>query len=443
MAPLRHFSCSSSKNNKVFITLNLLLFSLLLSSAAQSIDPPRKQLFLDQPKSSTHNKNQTKLIKSSSSKNQTNLHKPTSEFLSSSSSSKTNNKTNLLKSPLLLIKDKLSSQLIKKHLNSTSSSKPSNSTKSTSGTKSSIDLSKLPSSPKNKTTKPISTKLPKSPVQLNQNKSKTPDKQQQQLKSTTTTDKKPISIKSQKKVQPSWIDEDDDEDIVSGLTDLPSKFQETIYPDFKQMTSTSKDYLKKANKEITKGMNPIVGKKYAASMASAISFVFIIIPLVLVFLLCNRIKSYFSLQKLLIFIQAYLAIYFSILCISSLVTGLEPLRFFYSTSQSTYICLQVLQTLAYVLYLLLLLMYLVLVFSTDTGSGSKLLGLAQTIVGYAVGLHYYMTVFHHVVLRQPPKTNWKVHGIYATCYLVICLLATADRTKKSYLEASGEENKKN
>lgn len=88
-------------------------------------------------------------------------------------------------------------------------------------------------------------------------------------------------------------------------------------------------------------------------------------------------------------------------------------------------------------------MYLVLVFSTDSGLGSRMLGLAQTFVGFAVGLHYYVTVFHRVVLRQPPKTNWKIHGIYATCFLVICLLNGVDRRKKAYVEEGGEEGKKN
>lgn len=88
-------------------------------------------------------------------------------------------------------------------------------------------------------------------------------------------------------------------------------------------------------------------------------------------------------------------------------------------------------------------MYLVLVFSTDCGLGSKMLGLGQTFVGFAVGLHYYVSVFHRAVLQQPPKTNWKVHGIYATCFFVICLFATADRRKKTYLEDGGEEGKKN
>ncbi|KAL9820453.1 hypothetical protein AtNW77_Chr4g0319851 [Arabidopsis thaliana] len=188
---------------------------------------------------------------------------------------------------------------------------------------------------------------------------------------------------------------------------------------------------------------PYFGNKYAPTIASVVSFVFILVPLLLVSLIFNRFKAYFSLQKILIFIQIYLSIYFSILCLSSLVTGIEPLKFLYATSSSTYVCLQILQTLGYVFYLLLLLMYLVLVFSTDCGLGLKVLGLAQTFVGFAVGLHYYVAVFHRVVLRQPPKTNWKIHGVYATCFLLICLLSNAERRKKEYLEEGGDEGKKN
>ncbi len=254
-------------------------------------------------------------------------------------------------------------------------------------------------------------------------------------------EEKPKQQKTQRPPQPSWIDQEEDADLVAELRDLPSKFQQHLMPDLERLSTTSRAYIFKANKEITNGFKPIVGNKYAPTIAPVISFAFILLPLLLVSLLFNKIKAYFSIQKILIFIQVYLSIYFSILCLSSLVTGLEPLKFFYSTSQSTYIWLQVLQTLGYVLYLLLLLMYLVLVFSTDCGMGSKLLGLLQTLVGFAIGLHYYVTVFHRVVLHQPPRTNWKVHGIYATCFLVICLFSRAERRKKAYLAEGGEEGK--
>jgi hypothetical protein len=221
------------------------------------------------------------------------------------------------------------------------------------------------------------------------------------------------------------------------------RFQQTLIPDLEKISTTSKAYITKYNNQFTKNFNPIVGKKYAPTIATAISCAFILLPLLLVSLIFNRFKSYFSLQKVLIFIQVYLAIYFSILCVTSLVTGVEPLKFFYATSQSTYVCIQVLQTLGYVFYLLMLLMYLILVFSTECGLGTKMVGLAQTFVGFSVGLHYYVAVFHRTVLRQPPKTNWKVHGIYATCLVLVCLFSNADRRKKAYLEESGEEGKKN
>lgn len=248
----------------------------------------------------------------------------------------------------------------------------------------------------------------------------------------------------QKPAKPSWIDEDPEEDdLIKEFRDLPSKFHQTLLPDLERISTSSKAYLNRANKEITEGFKPIVGNKYAPTVASFISCAFILLPLLLVSLIFNRIKAYFSLQKILIFIQVYLAIYFSILCLSSLVTGLEPLKFFYATSRSTYVGLQVLQTLGYVLYLLLLLMNLVVVFSTECGVGSKMLGLGQTFVGLSIGLHYYLSVFHRVVLHQPPKTNWRIHGIYATCFLVICVLAGAERRKKAYLQEGGEEGKKN
>lgn len=408
--------------------------------------PPKKTTSLSTKnhtkliKPSVSSKNLTKLIKPSlSSKNQTKFTKPS---LSSKNQTKLTKASNSTKAASGLF-----SKTVFKKLNSTSkikkvnsTSKAVNSAKLTSfSSKKSTDLLKL-STPKNKTTKTTTSKdsqsrLDKKSHELESGK---PDKNQK-------AGKKPAQQKTKKQTQPSWIDqEDDQDDLVSGFTDLAdfANFQKTFIPDLEKFSTTSKAYLNKANKEITEGFKPFVGNKYAPTIATIVSCAFVLIPLILVSLLFNRIKAYFSLQKLLIFIQVYLAIYFSILCISSLVTGIEPLRFFYATSQSTYVCLQVLQTLGYVMYLLLLLMYLILVFSTECGLGSKLLALGQTILGFAVGLHYYMAVFHRMVLHQAPKTNWKIHGMYATCFLLVCLFATADRRKKTYLEVGGEEGKK-
>jgi hypothetical protein len=379
----------------------------------------KNQTKLAKPSLST--KNQTKLIKtgSLSTKNQTKITKSTNSTKATPTPS---NSTSQLK--------KLNSTSQLKKLNSTSKAAANSAP-----TKKTSDLLKLGPST-NKTTKPTSTKQTQSLVdkKVGDTESQKQNKNQKQTSPKKTT---------QTKKQQSWLDQDDEDDLVSELRDLPSKFHQTIIPDLERLSITSKKYLTQANKDLTKGFKPIVGSKYASTIASTVSFAFILIPLLLVSLVFNRIKAYFSIQKILIFIQVYLSIYFTILCLSTLVTGLEPLKFFYATSQSNYVCLMVFQTLGYVLYLLLLLMYLILVFSAECGMGSKMLGLGQTLVGYAIGLHYYVAVFHRVVLHQPPKTNWKIHGIYATCFLVICLFANAERRKKAYLEEGGEEGKKN
>jgi len=383
---------------------------------------PKNQTPLIKPTLSS--KNQTKTVKSSNlnpSKNQTKTIKPGSPNSNKNQTklAKTKTKTALLTDTEVVVKKLNSTTSKSKKLNSTSTKTPSP-----------LDLAKTSGAGgKNKTTKVTVTK----------------DKEaSKKTKLDETESHKKIGGSNKKQSQPSWVLEDEvDDDLVSEFKDLPMKFQQTLIPDLERISSTSKQYITKANKEMTKGFKPYVGNKYAPTIATLLSCAFALIPLLLASVLFNKIKAYFSLQKLLVFIQAYLAIYFSILCLSSFITGLEPLRFFYSTSRSTYLCLQVLQTLAYVLYLLLLLMYLVLVFSTDSGLGSKFLGLAQTFVGFSVGLHYYMTVFHRVVLKQPPKTNWKIHAIYSTCFFLICVIAGADRRKKTYLEEGGEEGKKN
>ncbi|KAJ8765457.1 hypothetical protein K2173_014579 [Erythroxylum novogranatense] len=417
----------------------------------------KNQTKLIKPNSSP--KNQTKLLKTNlPTKNQTKLKsvnstKATSTSVLSKTELKKLNSTSLQKkystSKVVNSTKATSTSLLSetelKKLNSTSlqkkysTPKASNFTKTdtTSSTKKSSDLIK-PGSPKNKTTKPTSTNQnpsPKVSYTESQKQNKTPKSTKQDPKTTQgQANKQPMSLG----------DQEDDDDLISEFRDLPSRFQQTIQRDFESISITSKKYMTKANKEMTKGFKPIVGNKYASTIASIASVAFVLIPLILALLIVNHLKAYFSIQKVLIFIQAYLSIYFSILCLTSLVTAVEPLKFlFNTTSQSTYFCLMILQTLGYILYLLLLLMHLVLVFSTASGLGSRLLSLGQTLVGFAVGLHYYVAVFHRAVLHQPPKTNWKVHGVYATCFLSICLFAKADRRKKTYLEEGGEERKKN
>ncbi|KAL9673642.1 hypothetical protein QQ045_029903 [Rhodiola kirilowii] len=98
------------------------------------------------------------------------------------------------------------------------------------------------------------------------------------------------------------------------------------------ISQTSKAYLSKANRKMTRNFKQLIGIKYASATANFVSFAFIILPLILISLLVSHIKTYFSLQKLLIFINIYLFIYLSMLSLSAVVTGLEPLHFLFATS---------------------------------------------------------------------------------------------------------------
>ncbi|KAL5705288.1 hypothetical protein ACHQM5_023613 [Ranunculus cassubicifolius] len=409
---------ASMVRKSALVYLVLFLFaSLVVSTLSSQSQPHRRRRMLAmeiEENEEVKPKKKTILVVS---KNQTKPIKPTITKTTNSTKS-----TTLVKPSINKLNSTSTKSLHSTKLNSTSLKK-------------SLDLSK-PNIPKNKTqSTTILTQTEKKPkVQINS----------QTTKIQSLTEKKPTATAKktqQKPIRPLWMDDEDD-DLVSEFRDLPSKFQQQLLPDIQRISKSSRAYINQANKEISEGFRPLVGKQYAPTIASAVSCIFIFVPLILVSLIFNRIKAYFSLQKILIFIQVYLSIYFSILSFASLATGLEPLKFFYASSQSSYICLQVLQTLAYVFYQLLLVMYMILVYSTDTGLGLKVLGLAQTIVGFAVGLHYYVAVFHRAILHQPPKTNWKIHGIYSTCFLVICLLANAERRKKAYLEEGGEEGKK-
>ncbi|KAK8673045.1 hypothetical protein V6N13_111401 [Hibiscus sabdariffa] len=349
---------------------------LLLNKKTSDFSPKKNPTKL-----SNSPKNQTKLIKSSnlSTKNQTKLVK--SSNFSPKNQTKHSKPTNSTKAPKTTVSQLTHKQL--KKLNSTTSK--------TTKTTNTSDLLKLNPS-KNKTVA---------------DKKRTDSTTAQSFKTQKNSiqGKKPTTqIQKQQKKQPSWIEDEDDSDLVSEFRDLPTKFQKSLIPDLERISTTSKTYITKYNKEFTKQFKPYVGNKHAPTIAT-------FYPNLPLDLLLNPLPHF--------------------------------LKFFYATSPSTYVCLQVLQTLGYVLYLLLLLMYLILVFSTESGLGSKMLGLGQTFVGFAVGLHYYVAVFHRVVLHQTPKTNWKVHGMYATCFLAICLFARADWRKKAYLEEGGEEGKKN
>ncbi|XP_066384315.1 uncharacterized protein [Miscanthus floridulus] len=247
--------------------------------------------------------------------------------------------------------------------------------------------------------------------------------------------------------------EEGTDDLISEFRDLPSRLQETLMPDLARLSHHSKAYLSAANAGIADGVRPILGGRWAAVAASAVAVAVLLLPLFMLTALVLRMGPYLPLlHRALLLAQAYLAIYFATLALAAAATGLEPLRFFHAASPAAYAWTQAAQSLGFMGYLVLQMVDLVAVFSgaaspEDDGNGdaAKALGLAQMVVGLAVGLHYYAAVFHRAAAGEAPRANWRVYAVYAACFAIVCACARAERRKKAYLagtDGAAEEWKK-
>ncbi|MCO5548869.1 hypothetical protein L7F22_002331 [Adiantum nelumboides] len=241
---------------------------------------------------------------------------------------------------------------------------------------------------------------------------------------------------------------EDEYDIIHELADLPTKFQETagkvadhLRPDVMKWKDTSKVYFNFANQRITESFSPLIGKQYAPFFASMISYGILLLPLIVVIVLFDHIKALFSLQKVLLFINIYLAAYFATLWLASFIIGLEPMSFFYLNSLSSYLSLQLLQGLGYFVYLTLQTANVFHSFTSDTLAG-KLTSALQWTVAMAIGLHYYVTVFHPAIASKPPHTSWKSYAVYTAAFFVLCLFARIKWVKKQYVIAGSNINDK-
>lgn len=155
----------------------------------------------------------------------------------------------------LPIKKKISNNLSSKNQTKTiKNGSPKNQTKL-------LNLTNTISLPKNK------TKLIKPTTTSTKTKFNSTSKPSNSTKPTSLKTKPNDSNKEsivQKPIQPIWVDvEIGDDDLISEFTDLTTRFQENLLPDLEKISSTSKIYIKRANKEITNNVAPIVGKKYA------------------------------------------------------------------------------------------------------------------------------------------------------------------------------------
>ncbi|CAN5965558.1 unnamed protein product [Sphagnum jensenii] len=241
---------------------------------------------------------------------------------------------------------------------------------------------------------------------------------------------------------------DVDSSGVTLLQDLPTNFQQTVgavashvIPQIQQISDQSMNSFDKINRNLASSFLPWIGEKYAPIIATLISYCLLLPPLALVLFLCERIHAILTLQKVLLFINIYLVTYFAILLIVALGLGSEPTAFLDQYSPFGYLILQLLQAFGYMIYMLLQTADVIITCATGSPIG-KTSAVIQWLLALMVGLHYYVTVFHRAMAKQHPHISWKFYGFYSLSFLVCCLLARTQQSKKEYIPLGDETTDK-
>jgi len=241
---------------------------------------------------------------------------------------------------------------------------------------------------------------------------------------------------------------DVDSSGVTLLPDLPTNFQQTVgavashvIPQLQQISDQSMNSFDKINRNLASSFLPWIGEKYAPIIATLISYCLLLPPLALVLFLCERIRAILTLQKVLLFINIYLVTYFAILLIVALGLGSEPTAFLDQYSPFGYMILQLLQAFGYMIYMLLQTADVIITCATGSPIG-KTSAVIQWLLALMVGLHYYVTVFHRAMAKQHPHISWKFYGFYSLSFLVCCLLARTQQSKKEYIPLGDETTDK-
>ncbi|BBM97823.1 hypothetical protein MPTK1_1g08630 [Marchantia polymorpha subsp. ruderalis] len=243
--------------------------------------------------------------------------------------------------------------------------------------------------------------------------------------------------------------DDDYPDFLDEFLRFPERLQESaehlktnVRPDWDRLSTNGKDLFNQANEQIKESFTPLIGRDYAPVVAYLVSYGLLLLPLGLVMFLFERVRAIFSLQKVLLFINIYVAAYFAALVAAAFVLGSEPMDFFRNFSPSSYIFLQLLQAFGYIMFIILQTFDLI----TTCSSGriaAKLSAALQWVVVVAVGFHYYVTVFHRAMAKAKPLTSWKIYGLYSASFTILCAFARIERGKKQYIiQESGQETTK-
>ncbi|XP_024383531.1 uncharacterized protein [Physcomitrium patens] len=203
----------------------------------------------------------------------------------------------------------------------------------------------------------------------------------------------------------------------------------------------TKTHFVKVNQDLASTITPFLGNRHAPAVASVISYCLLLLPLALIFFVCEQVREFLTLQKAILFANIYLAVHFELLLVAALGLGSEPMEIFHEFSTSSYLVLQLVQAFGYILYLTLQTADLTLAYAEGTAI-AKSTSTVQIVVASVIGVHYYITVFLKATQGVAPTTSWKAYAFYSIAFMTLCLLGRIHRGKKQYHSVGNETTDK-
>eukprot|EP00850_Spirogloea_muscicola_P024177 SM000465S16653 [mRNA] locus=s465:6613:8513:- [translate_table: standard] len=246
--------------------------------------------------------------------------------------------------------------------------------------------------------------------------------------------------------------EDDDsfDDFINEVREIPrnlpqitegikNKTQEHLGKHIGKIANSGQEALSKAHSHISDHIGQYVG----AVGSTIVSFTLLLIPLALVIFALERIRAIFSLQKVLLLANMYIAAYCFTLLGAWFIIGYEPMKSLKQSSDANFIFLQLLQALAYSVYLLLQMLAACLACRKGTDIYVRASSGVQLFVALCVGLHYFVAVFQRAMRDQPPKITYMAYLTYFISFTILCLLAQVRKTKAEALRTGAINGKQN
>ncbi|GBG92884.1 hypothetical protein CBR_g57642 [Chara braunii] len=230
------------------------------------------------------------------------------------------------------------------------------------------------------------------------------------------------------------------EPVQKTFSGLHKKTRESVFPKMGQAKDLGVKIFEQTHSSLNEGLTPLLGKNYSPIVSTLIAYGMLLVPLIITIFIVERVRAVLSIQKLLLFANAYLTAYSVTLLCLAIVIGAEPMVTLQRSAWENYFLLQFLQALGYIVYLMLQLTNVILVFNGDTFL-AKAIAIIQFGTAGAVGLHYYVAVWQRAMVDKPPRITSTAYLVYALIFFVLCQMARLRNSRRDAILSSDAGDK--